>query len=75
MRLDELTDLYRLHPQLQALNRLLLSDERTVRLNGIQGSSVPVLFSTLMKHFNSAQDVPSTHFISVTPFFLRHACK
>ena len=58
MRLDELTDLYRLHPQLQALNRLLLSNERTVRLNGIQGSSVPVLFSTLMKHFNGAQDVP-----------------
>ena len=58
MRLDELTDLYRLHPQLQALDRLLLSDERTLRLNGIQGSSVPVLFSTLMKHFNCAQDVP-----------------
>ena len=57
MRLDELTDLYRLHPQLQALNRLLLSDERTVRLNGIQGSSVAVLFSTLIKHFNCAQDV------------------
>ena len=58
MCLDELLDVYKLHPQLKALNKCLSRGEKYLQMNGLQGSSMPILFSTLQKHYPDATDKP-----------------
>ncbi|MEE1088678.1 MAG: CarD family transcriptional regulator, partial [Bacteroidaceae bacterium] len=58
MCLDELLEVYKLHPQLKALNKCLSRGEKYLQMNGLQGSSMPILFSTLQKHYPDATDKP-----------------
>ncbi|MBR5775427.1 MAG: transcription-repair coupling factor, partial [Bacteroidaceae bacterium] len=58
MCLDELLEVYKLHPQLKALNKCLSRGEKYLQMNGLQGSSMPILFSTLQKHYPDATDMP-----------------
>ena len=58
MCLDELLDVYKLHPQLKALNKCLSRGEKYLQMNGLQGSSMPILFSTLLKHYPDATGKP-----------------
>ncbi|MBQ5374217.1 MAG: DEAD/DEAH box helicase, partial [Bacteroidaceae bacterium] len=58
MCLDELLEVYKLHPQLKALNKCLSRGEKYLQMNGLQGSSMPILFSTLLKHYPDATGKP-----------------
>lgn len=58
MHLDELLEIYRHHPKIKTLNRLLEDDVKHIRINGLQGSSMSMLFSTLLQSYECCRAIP-----------------